>query len=98
MSPLAFALVFMAGAALVGLWLATRYQRRAPGSVWSVAAHVLIANLATSAAFSLLVPAIGRVGTTTALMVVAFPPLVYFFVTCAWLLLLVQRLATSSSR
>src|SRR4051794_40541049 len=98
MSPLAFALFFMAGAAVVGLWFVTRYQRHAPESLLSVAAHLVVANVATSAAFSFLVPAIGLVGTTTALMVVTFPPLVYFFVTCAWLLLFVQRLATSSSR
>jgi hypothetical protein len=88
----AFALTFMLGAAVVALWLVHHYVRRAPGSLWSVAAHLVVANVAVSAAMALVLPAIAVVGPVAAMMLVAFPPLVYFFAAAAWLLLFLQRL------
>jgi hypothetical protein len=96
MPPVAFAMTFMLGAAVVALWCVHRYPSRVPGSMWTVAAHLVIANVVTSLAMALVVPAIPVLGAVAAMMLVAFPPLVYFFATCAWLLLYVQRLVAHS--
>jgi hypothetical protein len=93
MSPPAFALIYMLGAAVVALWLVARYGSHAPGSVWTIAAHLVIANVVSSLAVTAVVPAIAALGPVVALMLLVFPALVYFFVACAWLLLYVQRFA-----
>jgi hypothetical protein len=92
MSAPAFALTYMAGAAVVALWLVGRYASHAPGSMWAIAAHLAIANVVSSLAVTAVVPTTATLGPVVALMLVVFPTLVYFFVACAWLLLYVQRL------
>lgn len=92
MTPNAFAISLVFGAALVGLWLTARFPDRAPRSVRRLAVHVVAANIAASAAPPAAAHAIGVIGGTPALMLIAFPPLVYFFVACAWLLVFLQRL------
>jgi hypothetical protein len=94
MPVMAFAMTFMLGAAVIALWFVHRYASRAPGSVWPIAAHLLIANVGTSLAMAAVVPAMTVLGPVGAMMLVAFPPLVYFFAACAWLLLFVQRRVT----
>ena len=44
----------------------------------------------------LCIAAMPTVGPVVAVMGIAFPPLVYFFVACAWLLLFLQRLLAPS--
>jgi hypothetical protein len=96
MSPQLFATAFVAGAALVALWAVTRTLGRAPSSLWAVLAHVLLANVASSVVLGVAVAAVPTVGPVAAIMLFAFPPLVYFFVACAWLLLFLQRLLAPS--
>jgi hypothetical protein len=91
MSAPAFVLAFFAGAAILALWGALRYASRAPTSLWRVLAHLLVANFATSAAPVLMLrsPILGGVA---GMMLIVLPALVYFFLACAWLLMLVQRM------
>jgi hypothetical protein len=91
MSSQAFALTYLLGAAAVALWLVGRYPSYAPGSVWPVAAHLVIANVGSSLAVTAVIPASASLGPVVAMMLLVFPALVYFFVASAWLLLYVQR-------
>jgi hypothetical protein len=91
-----FATAFVIGAALVALWLVVRTSDRAPSSVWTILLHMLLANLLSSAVLTVAVAAVPTVGPVAAMMVVAFPAFVYFFVACAWLLLFLQRLAAAA--
>jgi hypothetical protein len=93
-SPQAFSTVLLLGAAAIALWVVHRTARHAPKRIWGVLVHVLAANVLSSALLTLAVAAIPTLGPVGAVMLVAFPPLVYFFVACAWLLLLLQRLLT----
>jgi hypothetical protein len=96
MSHEAFVSVLMLGAAVIALWVVQRTARRAPTSLWAVVAHLFAGYVLTTALLPLCVAAVPTVGAVVAVMGIAFPPLVYFFVGCAWLLLFLQRLLAPS--
>lgn len=95
MSASSFALAFLVGAAVLALWVTHRFPGRAPGSLLGVGAHVVLANVVASVAPAAAVWAMPSLGAVAALMLLALPPLVYFFLACAWLLMLLQRLVGS---
>jgi hypothetical protein len=92
----AFASLLVVGAAAVALWVVLRTARRAPTSFWTILAHVLAGNVLFSAVLPLSVAAVPAIGPVAAVMAIAFPALVYFFVGCAWLVLFLQRLLAPS--
>jgi hypothetical protein len=96
MSHEAFVSVFLLGAAVIALWIVHRTARHAPSSLWAVVGNVFVGYVLSSAVLPLCVAAIPTLGPVVALMGIAFPPLVYFFVGCAWLVLFLQRLLAPS--
>jgi hypothetical protein len=92
MSPQAFSTALLLGAAAIALWFVHRTAGHAPRRVWAVLLHVFAANVLSSALLTVAVAAIPTLGPVSAVMLIAFPPLVYFFVACAWLVLMLQRL------
>jgi O-antigen/teichoic acid export membrane protein len=92
MSPQAFSSSFVVGAALLALWVVRRADDRGPRSFWTVIGHLVLANVLSSLLLQLTPWAMPVVGPVGALMLIALPALVYFFVAAAWLLLFLQRL------
>jgi hypothetical protein len=89
MSMTTFVLFLCSGAALIALWLVTRWPERGPDDMTKALLHVA----ASVVALQLLVPAIHLVGATgvpAAQFVVSFgivlPGLTYVFVAAAWLI------------
>ena len=92
MTPHLFVTALIVGSAAIALWSVQRWSRHAPKSIWTVLAHFLIANALSSAVLPIAAASVPTLGAPAAVMLITFPPLVYFFVACAWLLLFLQRL------
>ena len=89
MSTGVFLLLFVAGAAAVGIWAYVRWPRLGPSSLRGAGAHVL----ASLALCTVLVPVagdllmtFGRLGRLGLVMGVAFPALAYGCLATIWLL------------
>jgi hypothetical protein len=89
MSMTTFVLFLCSGAALIALWLVTRWPERGPDDMTKALLHVA----ASVVVLQLLVPAIHVVGATgvpAAQFIVSFaivlPGLTYVFVAAAWLI------------
>jgi hypothetical protein len=94
-STQAFTVAFLTGGALVALWIVRRVESCTPGSFRAIAVHLVAANVLGALTVPLTLAAAPVVWPVGAMMLIAFPPLVYVLVAAAWLLLFVQRLAGS---
>jgi hypothetical protein len=93
MSPMAFTLLLVCGAASLALWIIARYTDFGPRSVRGAIVHVVAAIVLLTVLLPPVIDAVGASGVPAATYVqvfgVALPPLVYAFLSGGW----VTRLA-----
>ncbi len=98
-SPQEFALAIMIGGALLALWFLVRFPNVGPSRLWIAAGHVVLA-FTLGRAFVEVVPDVFRGLPVPNALVLAIvlgtvPPATYLFLSLAWFLRNIQRLAGS---
>ena len=97
-----FAVVFLAGAAALALWVETRWPSLAPTSLGRAAVHVAVAAVALVLVLPPGMDLVGAGGSEparlTAIFAVALPILTYALLTSVWVLKVAQRVLSGAVR